>query len=88
MTTPRDTICDYCHRPFSYSGPAICMNCGIENVRLDVPAQRTHLDANVERASAGMRIPETAMLVPAVEKAVMPRPLPKTPGKRGRPKRK
>lgn len=63
-----DDTCDYCFRPFAWRGKATCMNCGLENIRTEVAVKRPM-----------SHIPETAMLAPVVERAIMPQPLPRTP---------
>ncbi len=71
-----ETTCDYCFRQFGYEQgqPAICLNCGNENVRtkptpMNVPLERIRQD-----------IPqETAMRVGALERAVRPKPTVRPP---------
>lgn len=65
-----EDTCDYCRRPFvrALGAPAICLSCGLENVRGDVRAPKP--------------TPESAMLAPAVERAVLSPAKPRRPRKR------
>jgi hypothetical protein len=68
-----DDRCDYCFREFGWEpgAPAICMNCGLENVRLQAVVQTAIAEPKVETAT--IQPGETAML-PGVETAVKPAP--------------
>ena len=59
--------CDYCHRDFGREAGmlAICLNCGLENIRMNVDTKRP-----------AMIVRETAMRLPVMERAVMAVPLP------------
>ncbi len=69
--------CDYCFRPFGWNPgeKAICMNCGLENVRQTILVSKEIL------ADAGL-LPETAMLAPAAEKAIAPPAQARRPARR------
>ena len=58
-----DVVCAYCFRAFGWdpAGPKICLNCGIEN--MTIPPRPN--------------VPESALMAPVTERAVMPQAAPK-----------
>jgi uncharacterized Zn finger protein (UPF0148 family) len=70
-----EEVCDYCYRPFTraVTATAICPSCGLVNVRsVRPPAERA---------------PESTMLAPAVERAVLPTAKPR-PAKKSAPRKR
>jgi len=87
MSEMINDVCDHCFREFGREPgtPAICPNCGLENVRdaqasaaPEKPANADLQPPAAETAPESPAVRESAMLAPAAEKAVLPAAAPRS----------